>query len=93
MTDTARFVGWDFTDPFARSPRPVDEAVLDAQGRVRFSQRSWPRADARQGLDPRALEALSHHRHDCCLTGRAPHPRGDHAPVHRRCPARVPPRA
>ena len=55
MTDTARFVGWDLTDPFARSPRPVDEAVLDSRGHVRFSQRLWPRADAHHGLDPHAL--------------------------------------
>ncbi|NBD12859.1 MULTISPECIES: DUF429 domain-containing protein [Corallococcus] len=55
MTDAPRFVGWDLTDPFARAPRPVDEAILDPQGRVRFSQRVWPRADARQGLDPEAL--------------------------------------
>lgn len=52
---TTRFVGWDLTDPFARVPRPVDEAVLDAKGHVRFSQRVWPRADARHGLDPQAL--------------------------------------
>ncbi|RKH18944.1 DUF429 domain-containing protein [Corallococcus praedator] len=52
---TTRFVGWDLTDPFARAPRPVDEAVLDAEGHVRFSQRMWPRADARHGLDPEAL--------------------------------------
>ena len=50
-----RFVGWDLTDPFARAPRPVDEAVLDAQGHVRFSQRVWPRADAHHALDPHAL--------------------------------------
>ncbi|RKH45472.1 DUF429 domain-containing protein [Corallococcus llansteffanensis] len=55
MTDTPRFVGWDLSDPFARSPRPVDEAVLDAQGHVRFSQRVWPRAQAHHRLDPHAL--------------------------------------
>jgi hypothetical protein len=55
MTDASRCVGWDLTDPFARSPRPVDEAVVDAEGRVRFAQRGWPRPDARHGLDPDAL--------------------------------------
>ncbi|MBN8230134.1 DUF429 domain-containing protein [Corallococcus macrosporus] len=50
MTHAPRFVGWDLTDPFARAPRPVDEAIVDADGRVRFSQRVWPRAP-----DPEAL--------------------------------------
>ena len=35
----------------------MDEAVLDARGHVRFSQRVWPPADARHGLDPEALVA------------------------------------
>ncbi|RKH53626.1 DUF429 domain-containing protein [Corallococcus aberystwythensis] len=55
MTDALRFVGWDLTDPFARAPRPVDEATVDGDGRVRFSQRVWPKANARHGLDPHAL--------------------------------------
>ncbi|NOK23127.1 DUF429 domain-containing protein [Corallococcus carmarthensis] len=60
MTAAPRFVGWDLTDPFARAPRPVDEALVDLDGRVRFSERSWPGARARHGLDPEALaEAFS----------------------------------
>ncbi|NPC75932.1 DUF429 domain-containing protein [Corallococcus exiguus] len=55
MTDAHRFVGWDLTDPFARAPRPVDEAIVDGDGRVRFSQRVWPSARERYGLDPEAL--------------------------------------
>ncbi|WP_223640667.1 DUF429 domain-containing protein [Corallococcus sp. EGB] len=55
MTDAHRFVGWDLTDPFARAPRPVDEAVVDRDGRVRFSQRAWPVPRARHALDPEAL--------------------------------------
>lgn len=55
MTDARRFVGWDLTDPFARSPRPVDEAVVDSDGRVRFSQRMWPAPREHHGLDPEAL--------------------------------------
>ncbi|NOK39237.1 DUF429 domain-containing protein [Corallococcus exercitus] len=55
MTDARRFVGWDLTDPFARAPRPVDEAVVDGDGRVRFSQRVWPEPRTGHGLDPEAL--------------------------------------
>ncbi|GMU10700.1 DUF429 domain-containing protein [Corallococcus caeni] len=55
MTDALRFVGWDLTDPFARAPRPVDEAVVDGDGRVRFSQRVWPAPRPGHGLDPEAL--------------------------------------
>jgi hypothetical protein len=55
MKDTPRFVGWDLTDPFSRAARPVDEAVVDAKGRVSFGLRDWPRATARHGLDPAAL--------------------------------------
>ncbi|AFE03224.1 hypothetical protein COCOR_00031 [Corallococcus coralloides DSM 2259] len=55
MTDARRFVGWDLTDPFARAPRPVDEATVDGDGRVRFSQRVWPTARAGHALDPEAL--------------------------------------
>lgn len=52
-----RFVGWDLSDPFARRPRPVDVAEVDAQGRVRFDTRPWPAVDASGGLDPGALAA------------------------------------
>ncbi|RKI51171.1 DUF429 domain-containing protein [Corallococcus sp. AB049A] len=50
MTHARRFVGWDLTDPFARNPRSVDEAIVDGDGRVRFSQRVWPAT-----LEPEAL--------------------------------------
>ncbi|MDY7233172.1 DUF429 domain-containing protein [Hyalangium rubrum] len=40
------------SDPFARRPRPVDVAVVDARGRVSFEERRWPKA-----LDAEALVA------------------------------------
>lgn len=47
-----RCVGLDLTDPFAREPRPVDVAEVDALGRVRFSEVRWP--SVREGRLPEA---------------------------------------
>lgn len=47
-----RYLGWDLTDPYSRSPRPADVAAVDAQGRVCFSQLHWPGT-----LDAEALAA------------------------------------
>jgi hypothetical protein len=51
------FVGWDLSDPFSRQPRPVDVAVVDSHGRVRFDERRWPVPDSGGGLDEEALAA------------------------------------
>jgi len=52
-----RFVGWDLSDPFSRRPRPVDVAVVDPQGQVRFDERRWPPLDRGGGLEALALAA------------------------------------
>lgn len=52
-----RFVGWDLSDPFSRRPRPVDIAVVDTRGQVRFDQRRWPPVDRSGRLDGEALAA------------------------------------
>lgn len=52
-----RFLGWDLSDPFARRPRPVDVAVLEATGPVRFEAWPWPPVDAHGGLGLEALVA------------------------------------
>jgi len=52
-----RFIGWDLTDPHARTPRAVDEARLDLGGRVAFDQRRWPGPTVDGGLAPEALVA------------------------------------
>jgi hypothetical protein len=42
-----RFVGIDLTDCYARTPRAVDVAALDAlTGQIVFSQFEWPAAGA-----------------------------------------------
>ncbi|WP_224240522.1 DUF429 domain-containing protein [Hyalangium gracile] len=51
------FVGWDLSDPFSRRPRPVDVAVVDAHGRVRFDERRWPQVERGGVLDAQALAA------------------------------------
>jgi len=50
-----RFLGWDLTDPFARAPRPVDVADVDAPGQVRFAEHRWPAVSRTRGLDPAVL--------------------------------------
>ncbi len=52
-----RFVGWDLSDPFSRRPRPVDVAVVDARGGVRFEERRWPAPDRSGRFDAGALAA------------------------------------
>jgi hypothetical protein len=52
-----RFAGWDLSDPFSRRPRPVDVAVVEARGRVRFDERRWPPLDRSGKLDEEALAA------------------------------------
>lgn len=52
-----RFVGWDLSDPFSRRPRPVDVAVVEADGQVRFDERRWPSLNSRGGLEGEALAA------------------------------------
>lgn len=50
-------MGWDLSDPFARCPRPVDVAVVEARGRVSFDERRWPVPDRGGRLDAEALVA------------------------------------
>ncbi|HZI14349.1 MAG TPA: DUF429 domain-containing protein, partial [Myxococcus sp.] len=50
-----RYLGLDLTDPYSRSPRPVDVAEVDARGRVRFSERRWPAPGQDGSLDAAAL--------------------------------------
>ncbi len=50
-----RYLGLDLTDPYSRSPRPVDVAEVDARGRVRFSERRWPAPGRDGSLDAEAL--------------------------------------
>jgi hypothetical protein len=50
-----RYLGLDLTDPYSRSPRPVDVAEVDARGRVRFSERRWPAPGKDGSLDAAAL--------------------------------------
>jgi hypothetical protein len=52
-----RFLGWDLSDPFARSPRPVDVAVLEPRGPVRFEAWPWPPVEAPGALGREALAA------------------------------------
>jgi hypothetical protein len=52
-----RFLGWDLSDPFARRPRPVDVAVLEATGLVRFEAWPWPPVEGHGGLGREALAA------------------------------------
>lgn len=52
-----RFLGLDLTDPFARHPRPVDVAEVDALGHVRFSEVRWPSVLPGGGLSWEALAA------------------------------------
>lgn len=50
-------MGWDLSDPFARRPRPVDVATVDARGRVRFDERRWPEVARGGVLEVEALAA------------------------------------
>lgn len=52
-----RYLGLDLTDPYSRSPRPVDVAEVDALGRVRFSERRWPAPGKDGSLDVEGLAA------------------------------------
>ncbi|ABF86164.1 hypothetical protein MXAN_0020 [Myxococcus xanthus DK 1622] len=52
-----RFLGWDLTDPYARIPRPVDVAEVDARGQVRFSELRWPVPSKALGFTPELLRA------------------------------------
>lgn len=52
-----RFVGWDLSDPFSRRLRPVDVAVVETHGQVRFDERRWPALDRSGRLDGEALAA------------------------------------